>query len=84
MGTRNTADISLTMLVSCTRRELHRPLLPPLLPPPFLPARARTDDSDDDAINTEEKVWDLTQSINVKGVWYGCKHAIPAMRNVRA
>ena len=39
--------------------------------------------SDDDAINTEEKIWDLTQSINVKGVWFGCKHAIIAMREVR-
>lgn len=38
--------------------------------------------SDDDAINTEEKVWDLTQAINVKGVWYGCKHAVLAMRKV--
>ena len=24
--------------------------------------------------------WDYTQSINVKGVFFGCKHAIPAMR----
>lgn len=39
-------------------------------------------DRDDDAINTEEKVWDLTQAINVKGVWYGCKHAVIAMRKV--
>lgn len=37
---------------------------------------------DDDAVNTEEKIWDLTQAINVKGVWYGCKHAVIAMRNV--
>ncbi|ODN84870.1 hypothetical protein L202_00725 [Cryptococcus amylolentus CBS 6039] len=37
--------------------------------------------ADDDAIATEEKIWDLTQAINVKGVWYGCKHAIQAMRN---
>jgi hypothetical protein len=29
-----------------------------------------------------ERVWDLTQAINVKGVWFGCKHAIVAMRNV--
>jgi NAD(P)-dependent dehydrogenase (short-subunit alcohol dehydrogenase family) len=36
---------------------------------------------DDDAVNTEEKIWDLTQAINVKGVWFGCKHAIIAMRN---
>lgn len=31
-------------------------------------------------MNTEEKIWDLTQAINVKGVWYGCKHAVLAMR----
>lgn len=37
--------------------------------------------SDDDAVNTEERIWDLTQAINVKGVWYGCKHAVLAMRN---
>jgi len=36
---------------------------------------------DDDAIATEEKVWDLTHSINVKGVWWGCKYAIQAIRN---
>ncbi len=35
---------------------------------------------DDNAITTPEKVWDLTMNINVKGVWYGCKHAIPALR----
>jgi len=35
---------------------------------------------DDDAITTEESVWDLTMSINVKGVWWGCKYAIIAMR----
>jgi NAD(P)-dependent dehydrogenase (short-subunit alcohol dehydrogenase family) len=35
---------------------------------------------DDNAITTEEKVWDLTQNINVKGVWYGCRHGIPALR----
>jgi hypothetical protein len=37
---------------------------------------------DDDAVNTEERIWDLTQAINVKGVWFGCKHAVIAMRNV--
>jgi hypothetical protein len=42
----------------------------------------RADNSDDDAVNTEEKIWDLTQNINVKGVWYGCKHGVLAMRNV--
>ncbi|KAH0846854.1 3-oxoacyl-[acyl-carrier-protein] reductase FabG [Fonsecaea pedrosoi] len=35
---------------------------------------------DDDAINTPEKIWDLTQAINVKGVWYGSKHAVLSMR----
>ncbi|KAI7907667.1 D123-domain-containing protein [Cokeromyces recurvatus] len=35
---------------------------------------------DDDALSTEESVWDLTMDINVKGVWYGCKYAIIAMR----
>ena len=35
---------------------------------------------DDDAINTAEKIWDLTQNINVKGVWYGSKHAVLSMR----
>ena len=35
---------------------------------------------DDDAVNTPEKIWDLTQNINVKGVWYGSKHAVLSMR----
>ena len=35
---------------------------------------------DDDAVNTSEQVWDLTQAINVKGVWFGCKHAVLALR----
>ncbi|KAK4170049.1 putative dehydrogenase [Cladorrhinum sp. PSN259] len=35
---------------------------------------------DDDAINTPEEIWDLTQNINVKGVWFGCKHAVLALR----
>lgn len=33
-----------------------------------------------DAINTPEKIWDLTQAINVKGVWFGCKHAVLSLR----
>jgi len=36
--------------------------------------------ADDDAINTEEDVWDLTMAINVKGVYLGCKYGIPALR----
>lgn len=35
---------------------------------------------DADALTTTEEVWDLTQKINVKGVWYGCKHAVASMR----
>lgn len=35
---------------------------------------------DDNALNTEERIWDLTMGINVKGVWWGCKYAILAMR----
>lgn len=35
---------------------------------------------DDDAINTEEDVWDLTMAINLKGVFLGCKFGIPALR----
>lgn len=35
---------------------------------------------DADAIDTPEKIWDLTQAINVKGVWFGCKHAVVSLR----
>jgi NAD(P)-dependent dehydrogenase (short-subunit alcohol dehydrogenase family) len=35
---------------------------------------------DDDAISTEEKIWDLTMNINAKGVFFGCKYGIPALR----
>jgi len=35
---------------------------------------------DDNALNTEEHIWDLTMQINLKGVWWGCKYAILAMR----
>lgn len=37
--------------------------------------------ADDNALNTEEKIWDLTMQINLKGVWWGCKYAILAMRS---
>jgi NAD(P)-dependent dehydrogenase (short-subunit alcohol dehydrogenase family) len=35
---------------------------------------------DDDAISTDEAVWDLTMEINAKGVFLGCKHGIPALK----
>jgi NAD(P)-dependent dehydrogenase (short-subunit alcohol dehydrogenase family) len=35
---------------------------------------------DDDAVATDESVWDLTMDINAKGVFLGCKYAIPALR----
>ncbi|PSR73440.1 hypothetical protein PHLCEN_2v10732 [Hermanssonia centrifuga] len=37
--------------------------------------------ADDNALNTEERIWDLTMAVNLKGVWWGCKYAIIAMRN---
>jgi NAD(P)-dependent dehydrogenase (short-subunit alcohol dehydrogenase family) len=36
--------------------------------------------ADDDAVATEESVWDLTMAINLKGVFLGCKYGIPALR----
>lgn len=38
------------------------------------------DARDDDAVSTEEAVWDLTMDVNAKGVFLGCKHGIPALR----
>ena len=35
---------------------------------------------DDDAMATEEAVWDLTLDINAKGVFLGCKYGIPALQ----
>jgi NAD(P)-dependent dehydrogenase (short-subunit alcohol dehydrogenase family) len=35
---------------------------------------------DDNAVTTEEAVWDLTMAINLKGVFLGCKYGIPALR----
>jgi len=35
---------------------------------------------DDNAETTDEKVWDLTFNINVKGVFFGCKYGIPALK----
>ena len=36
--------------------------------------------SDDNAMTTEESVWDLTMAINLKGVFLGCKYGIPALQ----
>jgi NAD(P)-dependent dehydrogenase (short-subunit alcohol dehydrogenase family) len=35
---------------------------------------------DDDATRTSEDVWDQTLAVNLKGVFLGCKHGIPALR----
>ena len=35
---------------------------------------------DDNAMATEEDVWDLTMAINLKGVFLGCKYGIPALQ----
>lgn len=35
---------------------------------------------DNGAVDTEESVWDLTMRVNLKGVFLGCKHGIPALR----
>jgi NAD(P)-dependent dehydrogenase (short-subunit alcohol dehydrogenase family) len=35
---------------------------------------------DDDAVSTDEAVWDQTLDINAKGVFLGCKYGIPALR----
>lgn len=36
--------------------------------------------SDDNAVTTEEAIWDQTMNINAKGVFLGCKSGIPALR----
>lgn len=36
--------------------------------------------ADDDAVSTDEATWDLTMNVNLKGVFLGCKHGIPALR----
>lgn len=38
------------------------------------------DSHDDDAVKTEEEVWERTMSVNLKGVFLGCKYGIPALR----
>ena len=36
--------------------------------------------TDDDALTTDEATWDTTMDVNVKGVFFGCKYGIPALR----
>jgi NAD(P)-dependent dehydrogenase (short-subunit alcohol dehydrogenase family) len=36
-------------------------------------------DADTSVTETSEETWDLVMNINLKGVFFGCKHAIPAM-----
>jgi len=36
-------------------------------------------DADGSVVDTTEEVWDLVMKINLKGVFFGCKHAIPAL-----
>lgn len=36
--------------------------------------------ADGDAQQVEEEIWNLTTNINVKGVWYGSKHAVNSLR----
>jgi NAD(P)-dependent dehydrogenase (short-subunit alcohol dehydrogenase family) len=35
---------------------------------------------DDNAVTTDESIWDLTMNINAKGVFFGCKYGIPALQ----
>jgi NAD(P)-dependent dehydrogenase (short-subunit alcohol dehydrogenase family) len=38
------------------------------------------DSADDDAVSTSEAVWERTLAVNLKGVFLGCKHGIPALK----
>jgi NAD(P)-dependent dehydrogenase (short-subunit alcohol dehydrogenase family) len=35
---------------------------------------------DDDAVKTDETVWNVTMDVNARGVFLGCKYGIPALR----
>ena len=37
-------------------------------------------DADGSVVDTSEDVWDLVMNVNLKGVFLGCKYAIPAMQ----
>jgi len=39
-----------------------------------------SDAADDDAVTTEEEVFDRTLAVNLKSVFLGCKYGIPALR----
>jgi len=36
-------------------------------------------DRDGSVVDTDEETWDLVMRVNLKGVFFGCKYAIPAM-----
>jgi NAD(P)-dependent dehydrogenase (short-subunit alcohol dehydrogenase family) len=36
--------------------------------------------ADDNAMTTEEDIWQFTLDVNLKGVFFGCKYGIPALR----
>lgn len=36
-------------------------------------------EGDGSVVDTSEEVWDLVMNVNLKGVFFGCKYAIPAM-----
>lgn len=38
------------------------------------------DARDDDAVATDEGVWDRTMDVNARGVFLGCKYGVPALR----
>src|SRR5262249_24425813 len=38
------------------------------------------DSADDDEVATTEAVWERTLAINLKGVFLGCKHGLPALK----
>jgi NAD(P)-dependent dehydrogenase (short-subunit alcohol dehydrogenase family) len=40
-------------------------------------------DADGSVLDTTEDVWDLVMNVNLKGVFLGCKYAIPAMQRAR-
>jgi NAD(P)-dependent dehydrogenase (short-subunit alcohol dehydrogenase family) len=41
--------------------------------------RAETMGSDMDVVNLSAEVWDKTMAVNLRGPFFGCKHAIPEM-----